>query len=128
FGSSQDITTSSNTLIMPSNGAIDLNNSARAFYYNVSTGLFTAAVELNNVEITLDLRYIAPASSNQVTVDILVSGVVVDTVVMTGGFPRATLRARRIVKGATFLLRMVGSASYSLDGSVNTKLSLIANV
>lgn len=128
FGSNQTITTSPSTLVMPNNGSIDLNNSARGSYYSVETGLFTASVELNNVELTIDLRYATPNSSNQVSLDLIVSGVVVDTVVMTGGFPRGTLRTRRITKGSTFLVRMTGSATYVLNGSANTKLELVANV
>lgn len=128
FGSNQSISTTSTTLVMPSNGSIDLNNSARGSYYSVGTGAFTAAVELNNVELTIDLRYSPPNSANQVTLDLMVSGVVVDSVVMSGGYPRGTLRARRITKGSTFLIRMIGSATYTLDGSANTKLTLVANV
>lgn len=128
FGSAQSISTSSSTLVMPSNGTTDLIGSSRSFYYDNGTGLYTAAVELADVSIDLSLSYAAPNSLNQVTVDLVVSGAVVDTVVLTGGYPRARLYSRRISKGSTFLLRATGSGTYALDGTASTKTALRARV
>lgn len=128
FGSAQGVTTSATTLIMPSIGEIDLVPAARTSYYNATTGQFTAAVEMHNVEILVDLRYVSPASTNTVTLNLVVAGATVDSVVLAGAYGRVLLRTRRIAKGATFNITMVGAAAYTLDGTANTKLSLTATV
>lgn len=127
FGANQTVTTSPATLLMPRNGSIDLHNSARGSYYTNTSGLFTAAVELGNVEITTILRYTTPSSTNEVAVELVVGGVVVDSTVLTGGYPRGEVKTRRIAKGSTFILRVTGSATYALDGSSGNKIFMIAS-
>lgn len=128
FGSTQTIGTTASTLIMPSFGTIDLVSAARATYYSTTTGVFTAGVELRDVEIIIDLRYVTPASGNTVTLNLVVSGAVVDSVVASGAYSRVVLKTRRVAKGATFIVTMVGSASYVLDGTANTKVNMNATV
>lgn len=126
-GSVQSIGTSGSTLIMPWNGSTSLINGSRGYYYSNSTGTFTAAVTLSNVSIIVDLRYSSPSSLNTVTLDLVVSGTVVDSVVVTGGYPRGVLFAPTISKGANFTVRATGVGTYTLSGSKDCKIRLIAN-
>ena len=127
-GANQTVSGTAAPLIMPNNGIIDLHNNSRGYYYTAGTGMFTASVELRNIELTVDVRYVTPVSTNTTSIDLMVDGAIADTVVMTGGYPRGTLRARRIPKGSTFYVRVYGAASYALDGSAGNKFSLIASV
>lgn len=123
FGSSQSITTGTTTLLMPSNGSIDLNDAARTIWFSNSTGIFTAAIDCYNVEVAVNLKYVSPSTSNQVSLDLMVDGAIADTQVLTGGYPqKAILNARYVASGKTMYVRMTGSGSYQLDGSVNTKM------
>lgn len=127
FGSAQSIGTSGSTLIMPANGSTSLINGSRGYYYSNSTGTFTAAVTLSNVSIIVDLRYSSPSSANTVTLDLVVAGAVVDSVVVTGGYPRGVLFAPTISKGANFTVRATGVGTYTLSGGNDCKIRLIAN-
>ncbi|MEF4002645.1 phage tailspike protein [Escherichia coli] len=123
FGSSQSITTAAVALTMPYNGQIDLNDSARSVWFSNSTGVFTAAVDCYDVEVYVSLKYVTPATSNQVSLDLMVDGSIVDTQVLTGGYPqKAILNARYIASGKTMYVRMTGGGSYQLDGSSGTKM------
>lgn len=126
-GSAQSIGTSGSTLIMPVNGSTSLINGSRGYYYSNSTGTFTAAVALSNVSIIVDLRYSSPLSTNTVTLDLVVSGTVVDSVVVTGGYPRGVLFAPTISKGANFIVRATGVGTYTLSGGNACKIRLVAN-
>lgn len=127
FGSAQSIGTSGSTLIMPSNGSTSLINGSRGYYYSNSTGTFTAAVTLSNVSIIVDLRYSSPSSTNTVTLDLVVAGAVVDSVVVTGAYPRGVLFAPTIPKGANFTVRATGVGTYTLSGGNDCKIRLVAN-
>ncbi|CZY58066.1 phage tailspike protein [Enterobacter hormaechei] len=123
FGSSQSINTGTVTLIMPTNGQIDLNDSVRSTWFSNSSGLFTAAVDCYDIEVSVNLKYVSPATSNQLSLDLMVDGAIVDTQVLTGGYPqKAILNARYIAAGKTMYVRMTGVGSYQLDGSSNTKM------
>ena len=123
FGSSQSITTGTTNLIMPSNGSIDLNDSARSVWFANSTGTFTAVVDCYNVEVAVNIKYVSPATGNQVQLDLMVDGAIADTQVLNGGYPqKAILNARYVASGKTMYVRITGSGSYQLDGSSNTKM------
>lgn len=127
FGSSQSIGTSGSTLIMPNNGSTSLINSSRGYYYSNDTGTFTAAVALSNVSIIVDLRYSSPSSANTVTLDLIVGGVTVDSVVVVGGYPRGILYTAAISKGTKFTIRATGVGTYQLSGGSDCKVRLVAN-
>lgn len=127
FGSNQTITTATTTLIMPSNGSIDLNDSARAIWFSNGTGVFTAAVDCYNVEVAISIKYVSPASSNQVSIDLIVDSAIADTQVLAGGYPqKAILNSRYVAAGKSMYVRITGSGTYQLDGSANTKMTIRA--
>lgn len=120
FGSTQTIGASGSNLVMPSNGTIDLHNNARGMYYANSTGVFTAVMEMHDVDILLDLRYTSGGSSLlNMTVEAVVGGVTQDTIVMQGAFPRGRLRIRRLTKGQTFTIKCTASADVVLTAATS---------
>ena len=123
FGSSQSIGATAVNLIMPSNGSIDLDDSARGAWYSNSTGVFTALVDCYDIDVQVSIKYTSPSSTNQTTLELIANGSTVDSQVLSGGYPqKAMLNARYLAAGQTISVRIAGSGSYVLDGTSGTKM------
>lgn len=125
-GSSQALSTTASTIVMPTVSASDVNTGLQSLWYNSTTGRFTAQTDMYGVVVDVGFYLASGLTTDTTQIFLYVDNAVSQVVSCSGQAPSASFTIRKLAFGSVIDIKATQSQSRSLDGSPVNRMSVVA--